>query len=375
MTVWRAPGMPTLLAAAGLGFVGFAVLLPVAPMWAIHIGADSLGAGLVNMVLMACTVIAQLLVGRVLRRVSWPMTLSVGLLLLGAPALVHGYADTLWLVLVLAALRGLGFGILTVCGVDGIAGLVAPEHRGRAIGAYGLVLAAPQFILIPLAPWLSEHVGFGPVFASAGAPLLAIPLVLLWAKAVPRPPEPTGEHLSLVRGLVKPVATLVAVTAAGGALITFAPEFTSAETAFAVLLGLTGTAALSRWRVGALADRHGPRRFLAPMLATGAVGLGLVAAGIGGHHSVIVVGAVLVGVAYGGLQSLTLMAAFAAAGEHARSIVSVAWNVGFDTGTGLGALGVGAIATASSFPVAFSAVAAVCAMVALWWCRPRATRG
>ncbi|TPW91625.1 MFS transporter, partial [Mycolicibacterium fortuitum] len=60
--------MPALLACAALGFAGFALLLPVAPMWAVRIGADNLGAGAVNSVLMLCTVVAQLLVGRVLRR-------------------------------------------------------------------------------------------------------------------------------------------------------------------------------------------------------------------------------------------------------------------------------------------------------------------
>lgn len=358
-----------MLAAAALGFVGFAMLLPAAPMWAVRIGADSLGAGLVNMVLMACTVIAQLLVGRLLRRVSWPVTMALGLLLLGAPALVHMYADSLWKVLLLAALRGFGFGIITVCGVDGIAALVAQEHRGKAIGTYGLALAAPQFILIPLTPWLCEHVGFGPVFVASAAPILAIPLVLRCAAPVPPPPAPTGEHATMSWALVKPIMALVVITAAGGALITFAPEFTSAETAFAVLMGLTGTAALSRWRIGAVADRLGPRRFIAPTLFTGAAGLALVAAGITTHHAVIVAGAVLVGIAYGGLQSLTLVEAFAAAGEHGRSTVSVAWNVGFDTGTGLGALGVGAMATSSSFPLAFIVTAAVCAGVGVVWSR------
>lgn len=60
--------MPALLACAAMGFAGFSLLLPVAPMWAVRIGADNLGAGVVNGLLMLCTVIAQLLVGRLLRR-------------------------------------------------------------------------------------------------------------------------------------------------------------------------------------------------------------------------------------------------------------------------------------------------------------------
>jgi ABC-type uncharacterized transport system permease subunit len=60
------------------------------------------------------------------------------------------------------------------------------------------------------------------------------------------------------------------------------------------------------------------------------------------------------------LQNVTLVQAFAATGEHARDKVSVVWNVGFDGGTGIGALAVGALATAASFPTAFTALAAAC---------------
>jgi hypothetical protein len=73
--------MPALLGAGVLGFVGLALLLPVAPMRALHNGADDFGAGLVNAVLMACTVLAQLSVGLVLRRLRWPVTLAIGLAL------------------------------------------------------------------------------------------------------------------------------------------------------------------------------------------------------------------------------------------------------------------------------------------------------
>ncbi|MGV0810868.1 MFS transporter [Mycolicibacterium boenickei] len=369
MSVWRMPGMSALLGAAALGFTGFALLLPAGPMWAVHIGADNLGAGLVNTVLMGCTVIAQLLVARLLRRVGLPVTLAVGLVLLGAPAVVHMFAHSLWAVLLLAALRGFGFGILTVCGIDGIAGLVPQERRGAAIGAYGLAIAAPQFVFVPLGPWLAEQAGFEWVFLLAGAPLLAVPLALFRTHPVPRPPAPTGEHLPVSRGLINPIAVLVVITAAGGAVITFAPQFGTAEVAFAALLGLTGTAAVSRWWIGGVADRYGPGRFIAPVLCLGAVGLVAIAAGLayGGNAAVVIAGSVLVGVAFGALQSLTLVQAFEAAGEHARGAVSVAWNVGFDAGTGLGALAVGAIATAGSFPLAFAVMAAGCVVVALMW--------
>ena len=67
--------------------------------------------------------------------------------------------------------------------------------------------------------------------------------------------------------------------------------------------------------------------------------------------------------AYGGLQSVTLLQAFADGEDQHR--VSVAWNVGFDLGTGVGAAVVGLIAAQSSFSVAFFTLACACVLGAL----------
>jgi predicted anti-sigma-YlaC factor YlaD len=75
----------------------------------------------------------------------------------------------------------------------------------------------------------------------------------------------------------------------------------------------------------------------------------------------------VVGLAYGGLQNLTLTQAFAVAGEPARESVSIAWNLSFDAGTGLGAFAVGAIATATSYSVAFGVLALAAGLVGGWW--------
>jgi hypothetical protein len=126
--------MPRLLGSATLWFSGFALLLPVAPLWVIHGGSDDLGAGLVTGVMMACTVLAQLSMRRVLPGLGWRWTLALGSGLLGLPSLGHLATDRLWAVTALAALRGYGFGIVTVCGATAVVALVGPGRRGRAIG-------------------------------------------------------------------------------------------------------------------------------------------------------------------------------------------------------------------------------------------------
>jgi len=349
------------------------------PLWVIRGGSDDLGAGLVTGVMMACTVLAQLSMRRLLPGLGWRWTLVLGGGLLGLPALGHLATDMLWPVIALAALRGLGFGIVTVCGATAVASFVEPGRRGRALGALGLAIAAPQFILVPVAPWLAERAGFRLVFLLAVLPALAIPLAWPIARAVgdrDRAPDDgsgDGTAAALWRVLAGPIAALVVITAAGGAILTFTSHIlASPALGFGGLLAFTGTGAVSRWGAGAVADRFGPAPAIAPLLFAGALGLAVIGLRADSVHDtagrvLVVSGLLVVGLAYGGLQNLTLTQAFAVAGEPARESVSIAWNLSFDAGTGLGAFAVGAIATATSYSVAFGVLALAAGLVGGWW--------
>jgi hypothetical protein len=386
-SVWQVTGMPWLLGSAALWFSGFALLVPVAPLWVIRGGSDDLGAGLVTSVMMACTVLAQLSMRRVLAGLGWRWTLVLGSGLLGLPALGHLATDGLWTVTALAALRGLGFGVVTVCGATAVAAFVEPGRRGRAIGALGLASAAPQFVLVPVAPWLAERAGFGLVFVLAALPALAIPLAWPIARAIgdsdraPADGRGRSTAAALRRALAGPIAALVVITASGGAILTFTPHIlVSPALGFAGLLAFTGAAAASRWGAGGIADRFGATAAIAPLLFTGALGLAAIALRADSIHDtpgrvVVIAGLFLTGVAYGGLQNLTLAQAFNAAGEPARSSVSIAWNLSFDAGTGLGAFAVGAIATVASYSAAFGVLALAVGLIGACWAWPRPARG
>ncbi|MFK4210115.1 MFS transporter [Streptomyces sp. NPDC030920] len=372
-TVWNAPGMPALLLLTATGFSGFAALLPTAPLWAVRGGADAAGAGSVNAVLMLCTVGAQTLVPTAIRRLGWRTTLVCGMVLLGVPSLPHLLSTQLGVVLALAAVRGIGFGVLTVCGATAVAELVEPARRGKAVGAYGLAIAGPQFILVSTAPWAAENLGFGVVFALGALPLLGVVPALRLARRLSGHPAGTEgpSHRTAPAGgravylpLLPPMLLLLGVTTAGGALITFAPQMSSDPTAtLAGLLLLTGTAAVSRWRFGALADRHGTRPFLWPLVIVTAVGLASTAWAVTSPEATgavpLLAGMALVGISYGGLQNLTLVDAFAAVGRRSSGIASAVWNIGFDAGTGVGALLVGYLTTGASFSLALMVTAAL----------------
>src|SRR5690606_13219440 len=153
-----------------------------------------------------------------------------------------------------------------------IAELVEPARRGRAIGAFGLAAATPQVLLLSLAPWLADNLGYALVFAAAAAPVLGVIAAHRLGRHIEQLPQhPDLAHPDLRGGirrlapLLPPVVLLLGVTLAGGAMITFVPQLTTdAALATGALLLLTGLAAVTRWAVGHHADRHGPRQLLAP---------------------------------------------------------------------------------------------------------------
>ncbi|GAA5155216.1 MFS transporter [Microbacterium pseudoresistens] len=356
-SVWRAPGIPALVGMVVAGFAGYSLLMPVAPLWAVRGGADEAGAGFVTGVFMLFTVLVQLCVPAVLRRFGWTPVLITGLALLGLPSPLHLVSGELWWILLISAVRGAGFAVLTVCGASAVAELVEPARRGRAIGVFGLGIAAPQVLLLPAAPWLAEHLGFWFVFALGAVPVLGIAAAVPLGRrldGLPPHPDPAQEAHHGVRrylGLIPPMFVLLGVTLAGGALITFVPQLSVPAVVVTVgLLLLTGLAALTRWGIGHLADRWGAQRLLWPFVIVTAGGMALTASAVLDQPDTwrLLGGMALVGIGYGALQNLTLAASFSAVARRDQVVASAVWNIGFDTGTGVGAVVVGMIASALS---------------------------
>jgi MFS family permease len=371
--VWRAPGMLDLALLSVFGFSGYAALLATAPLWAINGGATAAGSGLVNGVLLAATVLAQLAVPRAL--VSWGTgrVLVAGLLLLGVPAPGYLLSDGLGWILGLSAVRGLGFGILTVVGSTVVAHLVPASRRGAAIGVYGLAVAVPNLVLLPGSVPVVDRWGFTPVFWAAALPVLAVPPALKLARVLRDAghdrPVPTDDGFLVGRtliGIVPPTVVLFSVTMAGGAVLTFAPQLTDPGTAAVVLLIMGITTALSRWLMGAIADRSGAAPFLAPLLTGAAIAMAVCAWAVARDQGVVLIAAATaLGLCYGALQNLTLVVAFAAVGRQQLPAASAVWNIGFDIGTASGAVLAGVLATAYSFPVSLATMAAFCLLIAV----------
>lgn len=369
-------GVKQLLILIVLGMSSFSILLPLSPNWVLSRSQSEAAAGGVTAILMALTVCTQVLINPLARKYGWPKLLAIGLFALGAPSCLQSISSSIISVFVSSAVRGVGFGILTVGGATTIAMLVPAERRGAAVGAYGLAVALPQFLLIPAAPVLEDLMGSFAMTLIATLPLMGLFLIQGLEKATRNLAEQEGSFEVIKRPstlmLIAPtLAILLTVTTAGGALLTFAQQFTTdASSAALLLLCITGFAAPSRWLFGILADRCDLLAMMSSLCAALIVGMAIAffsttAAVMEYSNQVIYIGGILIGVSYGGLQSITLTHAFKKGGAARLTRVSVMWNVSFDVGTGLGSLLIGSIAAVMGFSFAFKLITIILMVIAM----------
>nr|WP_239522366.1 MFS transporter [Geodermatophilus sabuli] len=350
--------MRALVGATTLGFASYCLTLASLPAYAVAGGASAGTAGVVTAVLLVVTIAVQSVVPALTARFGAGPVLAVGLAALGAPSPLYVLDDGLAWLSAISAVRGAGFGVLTVLGAT-LAAQVAPaERRGEAIGLYGLAIAVPNLVAVPAGVALVLDGQVAWLAWLSASPVLALPLVPALVRAVRL--ESTAGRSSRAAALaaLAPSGVLLAVTLAGGGLVTFLPiERPDGALATAALLVFGITGAITRWRAGLLADSMGTRLLVPLSLAVSAAGLALVALGLVTGDAWVLAGAGVFGAGYGAVQNLTLITAFARAGAGGATAASAMWNASFDAGTAAGALALGVVAAGLGLPWTYTLVA------------------
>jgi MFS family permease len=359
--------------------VSFYLLLSVVPLYAMASGGGGGVAGLATGALLFATVAGELTAPRLARRYGYRVTVAAGLFLLGAPALVLVFHVGIALVMVVCAVRGVGFATLEVAAGSLVASLIPAERRGEGLALAGVVSSVPAVAALPLGVWLCGRVGYGPVFAAGAVAALAALVVVPWLpgrdSARRRPagePGPAesgagahGKPLGIFAGLrtgalLRPAAAFAATTTAAGVLVTFVPlAVTQASGSVAALALLAQPAAttLARWLAGRHGDRRGPARQLVPGLVASAAGIAMIA--LTGVPVAVVAGSLIFGAGFGFAQNATQAMMFERVPASGYPTVSALWNLAYDLGMGVGAAGFGLLAAGTGYPVAFCLIAAV----------------
>jgi MFS family permease len=349
-------GLLLAFAASFSAMTSFYLLLSVVPLYAASVGADGVGAGLSTGALMAATVAAEFATPHLVARYGHRRLLAAGLILLGAPALALPPATALAPILAISLVRGLGVAITVVVGGALVAMLAPPERRGEALGISGVVVGLPAVLALPAGVWLAGYAGYPTVFVLAAVTGLAgVAAVLFMPDVAPS----AAERLGVIAGirtpaLLRPSLVFGATTVAAGVVVTFLPIAvgpSGAALAAVALFAQASAATLSRWWAGRRGDRHGAAGLLVPGLL--AAGLGMVTLALTVSTVAVLAGAVVFGVGFGISQNATLSLMFDRVTPSGYGTVSALWNLAYDAGLGIGAVGFGAAAGHTGYPLGF----------------------
>lgn len=357
--------MIRLLAMTVPGFVSFAVTLSSLPAFSAQHGATAAAAGSITTVMLAATVLSQLAVPTLLRRIPTSTVIGIGLLMLGLPMLILLANSSFTALLGVAVLRGVGFGFFVVASSMYTLEVAAPGEHGKAAGLFGLAAGLGSLLFIPLGVQLVQWPGLPGIVAIAAIP--AVGFAVLGFRPDHRRTAPTSTSRGSVRRALgtawAPSAVLAALTLTSGAAFTILPIQLPEGWLASVCLLLIGLAqTTARWLSGRVADRGDTRRLMAFGCLAAALGISAIGLALAFDQSVLLIaGSALVGAGFGGSQTLTMVAAFARAHPDDRALTSTIWNASFDSGTAVGAVLIGAlIAGPVGLVGAFIVVAAIC---------------
>jgi predicted MFS family arabinose efflux permease len=341
--------------------VSFYLPLSVMPMFAKASGGG-IGAGLVTGALLLTTVAVELVTPRLLARTGYRLSLTAGLLMLGAPALALLVSSNPAVIIGVSIVRGAGFAITTVAGGALTAALIPPARRGEGLGLVGIVSGIPALVALPAGVWIAVHWGFRPVFAATAVAAL---LVLVVLPGVPDQRGLDGDAPGVLshlgdRALLRPAVIFSASTMAAGVLVTFLPlaiAGRSAAVATIALFAQPAAATLARWAAGKTGDRRGHAMLLCPGVALSAAGMAALAAT--SSPVLVIAGATAFGMGFGLLQNATLTLMYARVPGSGHTAVSAIWNAAYDAGMGAGAIGMGLIAGSVGYSGMFLLTAAL----------------
>ncbi|NLZ57180.1 MAG: MFS transporter, partial [Corynebacterium sp.] len=300
--------------------------------------------------------------------------------MLGVPAVGYIIGMEPLPVLVVSALRGIGFGALTVAESALVAELVPVRFLGKASGMLGVFIGLSQMLFLPLGLAIGNQWGFdivyitGAVIALVAAGMcLRIPAIKAAAKQQPGkydyPEEKQARGVAAWKLVLIPALAVSTLSMTFGAVSSFLPAAVIQldPVLGAVLGGLIlsiagGSAMVFRYLAGVIADRTGiPGATMIPAQVMAFIGTLLIAVTIYQEWSVwfLAVGAVLFGGGFGMVQNEALLSMFFRLPRSRVSEASAVWNISYDAGTGLGSFLLGIVAATLAYNGAFGAGAAV----------------
>ena len=216
--------LSVLIATCFVDMIGFAIVFPLIPFYALRLQATPLDVGLIVSAFSAAQILSAPVWGRVSDRYGRRPALIIGLLASAAAFVVFGLADALWLLFASRLIQGAGGGTTGVAQAY-IADTVAPAQRARALGWLSAATSAGVMLGPAIGSFASNLGPEAPGFVAAGLCLLNAAFAWRWlpesktrdgsgAHAAVRPPI-WHTAWTVIRHPARPVSRLVLIYGVG----------------------------------------------------------------------------------------------------------------------------------------------------------------
>jgi MFS family permease len=168
-----------LIATNFVDMIGFAIVLPLLPFYALKLQATAVDVGLITAAFSAAQILSAPLWGRVSDRYGRRPALLIGLLASAAAYVVFGVADALWLLFASRLIQGAGGGTTGVAQAY-VADTIEPSQRARALGWLSAATSA-GVMLGPVIGSFAARLGQeAPGFVAAGLCLVNAAFAWKW---------------------------------------------------------------------------------------------------------------------------------------------------------------------------------------------------
>ncbi|HXM57877.1 MAG TPA: MFS transporter [Candidatus Dormibacteraeota bacterium] len=262
-------------------------------------------------------------------------------------------------------LLGLGEACMFTSGSVWVILIAPPERRGQLIGWYGV----SQWFGLTVGPLVGSQLlalaGYPAVWAFAAAAPLAGVAVCAWLVDRPSSPLPGGPRL-LPGPAVGPGLALALASAGYATLAAFIVLHLAREGAGngAVPFAIFAAAYVgTRFALGHLPDRLGPRRVALAAALGEAAGLLLIA--VGGSAVTAALGALVMGVGFSLVYPSLALLVINASREGERGAAIGAYTSFWDLGLALSGPAIGSVAATAGYAAAFETAAACAAAAGL----------
>lgn len=192
--------IPTVMFSFGQG-----LLVPILPLYAAEYGGSYSLAGLVVAAGWIGTMIGDVPVGMLLRKIGYKNAMIIGSALFGGATIALAFAGTPFELVALRIVAGIGIAFYQISRHTFVAHQVPPDIRGRAIAVFGGINRVGHFIGPLVGGFVAAFYGLAAAIMVAGFVALGIIVLAILLVREPASPDSESNKKALDFGVLKEV--------------------------------------------------------------------------------------------------------------------------------------------------------------------------